>query len=65
MSLVIVILVVVVILVILGLGVTAFWDAIVRGWNELVQDAEGARDLKCLEENRDCSSKQQARAFEK
>jgi predicted PurR-regulated permease PerM len=45
MSLVIVILVVVVILVILGLGVTAFWDAIVRGWNEVVQDAQGARDF--------------------
>jgi hypothetical protein len=65
MSLVIAILVVVVILVILGLGLGAFCDAIVQGWNKLVQEAEGARDFsKCLEENRDCS-KQQAQAFEK
>ena len=45
MSLVIVILVVVVILVILGIGVAAFWDAIVRGWNKLVQEAEGSEAL--------------------
>jgi micrococcal nuclease len=45
MSLVIVIPVVVVILVILGPGVAAFWDPIVRGWNKLVQEAEGSEAL--------------------
>jgi ABC-type phosphate transport system auxiliary subunit len=66
MSLTTAILVVVVVIpVIFGIGLGAFWDANVRGWNKLAQEAEGVRDFsKCLEENKDCS-KQQARAFEK
>jgi ABC-type phosphate transport system auxiliary subunit len=44
-SLLLVISVVVVILVIAGIGFSAFWDAIVKGWNKLFQEAEGARDF--------------------
>jgi hypothetical protein len=35
----------VVILVIAGIGFSAFWDAVVKGWNKLFQEAEGAREF--------------------
>jgi ABC-type phosphate transport system auxiliary subunit len=44
-SLLFLIFVVVVILVIAGIGFSAFWDAIVKGWNRLFQEAEGTREF--------------------
>jgi hypothetical protein len=46
MSLILVILVVVVLLAAFGMGgLTAFWDAVVRGWDRLFQEAEGTREF--------------------
>jgi hypothetical protein len=40
-----VILVVVILLAAFGIGLTAFWDAVVKGWNRLLQEAEGTREF--------------------
>jgi hypothetical protein len=45
-SILLVILVVVVLLAAFGMGgLTAFWDAVVKGWNRLSQEAEGTREF--------------------
>jgi hypothetical protein len=45
MSMLLVILVVVILLAAFGMGLTEFWDAIMRGWNKLFQEAEGTREF--------------------
>jgi hypothetical protein len=40
-----VILVVVILLAAFGMGLTALWDAIMKGWNRLFQEAEGTREF--------------------
>lgn len=45
MSMLLVILVVVILLAAFGMGLTAFWDAIVKGSNKLFQEAEGTREF--------------------
>jgi hypothetical protein len=46
MSMLLVILVVVILLAAFGMGgLTAFWDAVVKGWNRLSQEAEGTQEF--------------------